>query len=257
MDKVRERKRLLSISLLLIPLAVACGGKVSAPPDAPPERREGGLARTAFTIQAGAFANVENAARFADLLTRRGLGAYYFAGGEGFYKVRFGNFPTKEAARVEAARLQAEGLIEVYYIVGPEEHAASREGERGSGYVREEIVKTAESYIGLPYRWGGTSPQEGFDCSGLTMTVYRLNGLELPRSSREQYRAGRSVEKGRLLKGDLVFFATSGGSRVSHVGIYIGDDRFIHAPGRGETIRTASLTSDYFKTRFLGGRTYL
>jgi cell wall-associated NlpC family hydrolase len=89
------------------------------------------------------------------------------------------------------------------------------------------------------------------------MAVYRINGLNLPRMSKEQYRAGIPIEKGRLKSGDLVFFATSGGKRVSHVGVYTGGNKFIHAPGKGRRICAASLSKKYFKTRYVGARTYL
>ena len=89
------------------------------------------------------------------------------------------------------------------------------------------------------------------------MVVYRLNGLELPRSSRQQWKAGRPVYQEELLKGDLVFFATTGGERVSHVGIYIGNNKFLHAPSSGRKIRISSMSNKYYKFRYLGARTYL
>ena len=88
------------------------------------------------------------------------------------------------------------------------------------------------------------------------MTVYRLNGLELPRSARAQFGAGTPVSRSAARQGDLVFFATGRGGRVSHVGIYTGGGEFIHAPGRGKTIRTASLDSAYFRARYKGARRY-
>ncbi|UCE55362.1 MAG: C40 family peptidase, partial [Desulfobacterales bacterium] len=87
--------------------------------------------------------------------------------------------------------------------------------------------------------------------------VYQLNGLNLPRSSKQQWKAGRPIKRRQLLKGDLVFFATSGGKGVSHVGIYMGDSKFLHAPGRDRKIRSSSLSDIYFKTRYVGARTYL
>jgi cell wall-associated NlpC family hydrolase len=98
---------------------------------------------------------------------------------------------------------------------------------------------------------------EGFDCSGLTTTVYQLNGLNLPRTSAEQFRVGMPVGGEGLHRGDLVFFAISGGRRVSHVGIYTGEGRFIHAPGRGKAVREDLLSEAYYKARYVGGRRYL
>jgi cell wall-associated NlpC family hydrolase len=89
------------------------------------------------------------------------------------------------------------------------------------------------------------------------MAVYQLNGLDLPRTSRQQWRTGKPIRRKELDRGDLVFFATSGGRRVSHVGIYTGNGMFLHAPGRGKAIREASLESKYFRKRYLGARTYL
>jgi cell wall-associated NlpC family hydrolase len=89
------------------------------------------------------------------------------------------------------------------------------------------------------------------------MVVYRLNGLELPRSSNQQWKVGAPVERSRVLKGDLVFFATANDGRVSHVGIYVGGDKFLHAPRSGRKIRISSLNSQYYKSRYLGARTYL
>jgi cell wall-associated NlpC family hydrolase len=88
------------------------------------------------------------------------------------------------------------------------------------------------------------------------MTVYRLNGLDLPRHSTAQFQAGRPIERAALSMGDLVFFATGTRRRVSHVGIYIGHDHFIHAPGRGKTIRISSLSNTYFNDRYMGARRY-
>jgi len=122
--------------------------------------------------------------------------------------------------------------------------------------LKDKIIRTADSFIGVPYRWGGESAEEGFDCSGFTMTVYQLNGLELPRSSRAQWRAGAFVNRGDLEKGNLVFFRTTSTSRISHVGIYDGNGQFIHAPGKGKRVRRSSLNSRYYKAHYVGARTY-
>lgn len=233
---------------------IACAGHV--PSSYPPAARER-LARMAFTIQAGAFSKVENAARLTTHLNNYGLDAYYFVYKKGLYKVRFGDFPTKERARNKAESLLSAGIIQSYYIVRPEEYTASKEKKYGETYVRDELAKTAESFLGTPYRWGGTSPQRGFDCSGLAMAVYRLNGLNLPRASHAQYTAGIYVKTGDISKGDLVFFDTSGKGTVSHVGIYVGGNKFIHAPRTGKRVRRDTLSNGYYKKRYMGARTYL
>lgn len=222
--------------------------------DAPPAEE---LPPMRYTIQVGAFSNLDNAVHLTAKLQAQGLNAYHFLHDSGLYKVRFGNYPTRNAAQKRAENLAAAGIIDVYYIVGPNEYAASgfRPGNRD--YLRDDIVATAQKYLGIPYKWGGESPRTGFDCSGLTMVVYRLNGLQLPRSSRAQWQAGRPVGHGQLLKGDLVFFATSGVRKVSHVGIYVGDNKFLHAPGKNRKIRMSSLSSTYYRRRYLGARRYL
>jgi hypothetical protein len=235
-----------------------CGGEARVTYDAEPASPRKTLTRLGYSIQVGAFANLDNAVRLSKVLERRGLDAYYFVHKTGLYKVRFGNFPTKRAARKKAEAVRAAGIIDAYYLVSPNEYAVVKQKKRGGrSYLRNEIVGTARRFIGVPYRWGGSSRQEGFDCSGLTMVVYQLNGLNLPRSSKEQYRVGTVIRRSQLSQGDLVFFATSGGRRVSHVGIYVGKGRFIHAPGRGKRIRTELLTKRYFKTRYVGARTFL
>lgn len=207
-----------------------------------------------FTIQVGAFSAMERAAAFASELNQKGLDAYSFIDEDGLSKVRFERFDSMEAARERALRLQALGWIDDFFIVRPAalDHRIDPQPSLG-----RKIVRTAGRFLGTAYRWGGESANAGFDCSGLTMTVYRLNGLDLPRNSRDQFRAGNPIKRSALREGDLVFFATGRRSlRVSHVGIYSGGGRFIHAPGRGKTICSASLSSGYFSRRFVGARRY-
>ena len=219
-----------------------------------PEKRA--VPRLGYTIQAGAFAVVENAARLTRALKERGLDATYFVARKGLYRVRFGNFPTREIARARAEEIRATGIIEEFYIVSPDQYAVAKRAEMGESYLREELVRTAQSFLGVPYLWGGTSVDTGFDCSGLTMTVYQLNGFDIPRTSGEQFAAGMPVDPSSLEKGDLLFFAKTG-NNVSHVGVYAGDGWFIHSPGKGKRIRKDSLTQDYYSRTFLGARSYL
>jgi len=214
------------------------------------------LARLGFTIQAGAFANVLNASRLAEALQAKGLDANYYAAEPGLYRVRFGDFPTREAARARAEALKSAGVIQDFHLVAPEEPTLAGPVPRNAGELRANLVATARNYLGVPYLWGGASAR-GFDCSGLTMAVYRLNGLELPRTSRDQYEAGRGTALDQLRPGDLVFFATGQSGEASHVGLYLGDDCFIHAPGRGRRIALDRLGDPYFRDRFLGARSYL
>lgn len=244
------------ISLLFL-LAAGCTSRPDVRPSRQPMARERWIAGIGYSIQVGAFSNLNNAVRLSQNLQDRGLNAYYFLHNGGLYKVRFGNFPSKESARRKAGNLHARGIIEDFYIVCPEDYPASRDRKKARTHQRDEIVTTAESFIGVPYRFGGTSPKRGFDCSGLSIAVYHLNGLNLPRTSKEQWGAGRPVNRNQLSKGDLIFFATSGGRKVSHVGIYVGKNEFIHAPGRGKRIRIDSLSREYYRRRYVGARTYL
>jgi hypothetical protein len=205
----------------------------------------------------GAFSHVDNAQRLVEALESRGVHAYYFPHSSGLFKVRCGDYATEDEARSRAEDLLAQGIIQEYYIVRPEEHAAFRARTYGETPLRIQLVRTAERFIGVPYRWGGNSSEEGFDCSGLTMAVYQLNGLNLPRSSREQFRIGMPVQRGDLSEGDLVFFRTGGRGKVTHVGIYRGGNQFIHAPGKGKTIRADLLSNRYYAGRYAGARSYI
>lgn len=114
-------------------------------------------------------------------------------------------------------------------------------------------VKLALQYKGKPYRYGGMSSR-GFDCSGFTSYIYARLGKRLPHNSAAQSKVGRPVSRSQLKQGDLVFFRTRGGRRVSHVGIYIGNNQFVHASsGRGR-VRVDTLGSGYYHQRYVGAR---
>jgi len=215
------------------------------------------LPKMGFSVQVGAFANLDNAVRLERSLEARGIDAYYFRHESGLFKVRFGNHDSYQAARAEAEQLHEQELIGAFFIVIPEDYAATRIARGAPGDLRAELVRTARRFLGVPYRWGGTDAEEGFDCSGLTLVCYRLNGLDLPRVSRSQFQAGRQVTKNELRPGDLVFFATRGGRTVTHVGLYIGAGKFIHAPRTGKTVRVADLDTPFFARTYVGGRSYL
>ena len=112
------------------------------------------------------------------------------------------------------------------------------------------ITHTAMRFLGVPYSWGGTS-FGGVDCSGLVYTVFARNGIELPRMADEQFSVGRRIAMSLLMPGDLVFFETYTNG-ASHVGIYLGNGRFIHASLRGVVID--DLTMSYYASRYLGAR---
>ncbi len=115
-----------------------------------------------------------------------------------------------------------------------------------------EAVIQAVAQLGTPYRWGGESAENGFDCSGLTQHAYQAASIELPRTSVQQYRATTRIERDALRPGDLVFFRLDG-RRIDHVGIYVGGDRFIHAPSSGKTVSFASLDNVFWARKYVGG----
>ena len=119
----------------------------------------------------------------------------------------------------------------------------------------QQLLRKARSAIGTPYVPGGMSPG-GFDCSGFVCWAYKSVGVSLPRTARDMAAASRSIAPARLQTGDLVFFNTSGSSKYSHVGLYIGNGEFIHAPSSRGTIRTEKLSNPYFSQRFTGAHTF-
>ena len=246
------------IMFFILLLILACGHRTSRSASVSRVQRKPALALMEYTIQAGAFKKVENAAHLTETLKDHGLDATYFVAPDKLFKVRFGNFSTKEKARQKAQSLREARVIEEFYIVQPEDYSVARRKQYGTNYLREALVKSAKDFIGVPYLWGGASSDNGFDCSGLTMTVYQLNGLNLPRNSARQFEVGSTVDCiSDLQKGDLVFFSVRWKNGVSHVGVYIGDGQFIHASSQGKKIRIDSLSTAYFTKHYIGGKTYL
>lgn len=254
-----------------------------------------GLSHTGYAIQMGAFSDVKNAERFTARLQVKGIEAFYYRKDSGIYAVRFGDFPTKDRARTAAQKLVAEGLIDSFYIAPPKEivFTASKEpvirsntpelkqpppprqtrinelglpvdvppvasqpqqksGDREMGYI---AARTAERFVGIPYQWGGDTVVDGMDCSGFVRAVYNLCGVNIPRTSRDQFKTGTPVDKSDLKDGDLLFFGLSPSS-INHVGIYVGNGKFVHAPKRGEDIKTTSVEESYFERRYVGARRY-
>jgi len=256
-NKPRWRQVAIPAALAILLITLGCGSGAGVSQDTFHTPLPRSLPPMGHSIQVGAFSNLDNAVRLTEKLQIQGLDAYHFRNRSGLYKVRIGNYRTIDTARLKAQNLKTAGIIDEYYLIGPNDYATAARGLNDKEHLRKEIVRTANQFIGVRYRWGGQSSGTGFDCSGLTMVVYRLNGLELPRSSRQQWKAGRPVYQEQLLKGDLVFFATIGGERVSHVGIYIGNNKFLHAPSSGRKIRISSMSNKYYKSRYLGARAYL
>jgi peptidoglycan DL-endopeptidase CwlO len=127
---------------------------------------------------------------------------------------------------------------------------ANRPGDASEGAA---LVETALGFRGTPYTNGGSDPGTGFDCSGFTQYVFAQFGIALPREVAEQYRTGTPVALGQLQPGDLVFFHTVSAG-ASHVGIALGDDRFVHAPSSRGVVRVERLSSTYWSRRLVGVR---
>ncbi len=119
---------------------------------------------------------------------------------------------------------------------------------------RGDVVSRAEELLGTPYRYGGSNPG-GFDCSGLVQYTHAQAGVRVPRVARAQRRYARQVPVSRLKPGDLVFFRLEG--KTDHVGIYVGDGEFIHAPSSGKRVSRARLDSVYWRPRLIGAGSYL
>lgn len=132
------------------------------------------------------------------------------------------------------------------------ETTSSGTGSQDTGSVSgSQIVKTAKKYLGTPYKWGGTTPS-GFDCSGFVYYVLRSNGIKASRTIATMYKQGTPVKKSELQPGDIVFFQGTYKSGLSHVGIYVGDGKFIHSPHSGEVVSYANLYSDYYVKHYYG-----
>lgn len=170
---------------------------------------------------------------------------------------------------IRANALLASAILAVGIAAAPlDTHAAGqagtpRAGAEGAAHADQhanpaaELVIRSLSMLGVNYKWGGNSPDTGLDCSGLVRFVYEETlGKVLPRRSVEMSREGESVDRHELKPGDLVFFNTLRRA-FSHVGIYIGNNQFVHAPSRGKQVRVESMESSYWATRFNGARRLL
>ncbi len=123
----------------------------------------------------------------------------------------------------------------------------------------EDVLFSAIGLVGTPYRYGGSSPQTGFDCSGLIGYVFSNTvGVQLPRTTAQMMQVKAPVvARNKLRSGDIVFFATAGGRRVSHAGIYVGEGRFVHAPSSGGKVRIDSLNSPYWDKAYLQAKRFI
>lgn len=136
--------------------------------------------------------------------------------------------------------------------------SADLQPEPGSlSFPQEKVVETALNLLGVPYRYGGTTPEKGFDCSGYVAYVYKQSvGKSLPRRTAEQIRSGKALSPAKVGPGDLLYFWIEE-QRIFHVGISIGGGRFIHAPSRKGEVRIQQLHDPYWEARYRGARRVL
>ena len=115
------------------------------------------------------------------------------------------------------------------------------------------IIKDAKKYLGVRYRFGGTT-RKGIDCSAFVRAIYKKQGKNLPRTSYQQASSGKHVDKKNLKKGDLVFFKGTYKRGISHVGIYLGNDKFIHASSGARKVTISKLSKSYYRRHYAGAR---
>ncbi|KQR74688.1 hypothetical protein ASG35_18325 [Burkholderia sp. Leaf177] len=142
------------------------------------------------------------------------------------------------------------------YVPAQEGNAASENGFTSVAPTTRlsDVLEKAETMIGVPYSWGGNTPEQGLDCSGFVRYVYQeATGILLPRVSSQISRKGVAITRTNLHPGDLVFFNTTRGT-ATHVGIYVGENQFIHAPKKGAFVRIESMKSAYWTRRYYGAR---
>jgi cell wall-associated NlpC family hydrolase len=129
------------------------------------------------------------------------------------------------------------------------------EARKADESIKDRLLRVAQRMLAVPYRFGGTTLW-GLDCSGFVQKTFAFLNLDLPRSAREQFREGAKVEKADLSPGDLVFFRTYA-KYPSHVGIYLGDNRFVHASSREKKVTVESLDTPYYVKRYIGAKRLL
>ncbi|MDA0142605.1 C40 family peptidase, partial [Solirubrobacter deserti] len=154
--------------------------------------------------------------------------------------------PVDPAAAAGLAGLPAD-------IAGPLQQAIA--AGNGPGPKALAAIQEASKHMGTPYKWGGSTPQTGFDCSGLMQWSYAQSGIQIPRVTYTQIESGTEVaDRNQLKPGDLVFFAANGD--VHHVGMFLGGDKFLHAPSTGDVVKVSSLSEPYYAGQFAGGRRF-
>lgn len=244
------------------------------------------ISKLGYSVQVGAFSKVDNAERLANKLQDKGIEAYYFKKDNNVFAVRFGNYASRKEAKQAVKELAVSKLVDSYYIASPIARniqpltpdtvdpvapvasvdpavttdtppAAPSKPSKKPKHDTEMgdiAARTAERFVGIPYKWGGNTVVEGLDCSAFVKSVYYLCGVNIPRTSAEQFKVGQHIPQEELVDGDLVFFGHN--NQVSHVGIYVGHGKFVHAPKRNDEIKIAELARPGTTKKYLGARRY-
>jgi cell wall-associated NlpC family hydrolase len=148
--------------------------------------------------------------------------------------------------------MQPEPSAFVRHLLASRSIQMLRQAQAEHQKIGKRVADSAARYVGTPYVWGGTNPA-GFDCSGFTQYILKQYGISVPRNSYDQFNVGRTVTLQDLQPGDLVFFSTYAPG-PSHLGIYVGGGKFVHALNHEKGVTTSTLDTDYYKIRFVGAR---
>ncbi len=162
------------------------------------------------------------------------------------------------SSEVYRAPVEHRGMVvNGHASASPAGHTSAYEATRQDDYKPNyHMAMVAKEMVGVRYRYGGSSPSSGFDCSGLIYYSYKRIGLRSPRTTRDLYRHARPVNRSELRTGDILFFKLDG-KKVSHAAIYLGNGRMVHAPSSGKRVSYASLRTRFWRNRFIGaGRLY-
>ncbi len=208
-------------------------------------------------IQAGVFRYKEEAVNQQSYLASRNYPVTLNVNGH--YRIIVGPYENKETADFTVSKLLSEENISASLI--DETNAEKITESSGvqeieiSDEVLGELVNVAFDFLGVSYKYGGMDVEKGIDCSYFMQKVYKSLGTVLPRTSNLQFRIGKKVKRDELIPGDLVFFRRYiKSSRIGHVGMYIGNDEFIHASYGAKKVTISSLNETYFRKRFSGAR---
>ncbi len=248
-----------------------------------------GQAGASFYLYLGTYPREKAEAVHAQL-AERGYNVYILYGEE--YEVRLGGFDTREKAQAMAEKLRADeklvarvdeeedldpepsGQLPALREQPAEEEDPGREADEESYKAYDDpqaqrIISVALDLFGHPYKYGGTTIGRGIDCSYFSQRIFKEMGVSLPRTAREQFKAGIPVKKGELMTGDLLFFQKTyyttkkgkkkrpASTRINHVGVYLSNGEFIHATINAKRVTISNLDEPYYTKRFAGARRVL